>query len=65
MGASIDVDASKVAREFALVLRDEAPLWELVSFGPFDEQATNFVPSELKPVHVVRQVEEEVVAISV
>ena len=54
-----------MAREFSLVLGNQAPFGELFSFSTFYEESTNFVASEFKPIHVVCQVEVEVVLIRV
>lgn len=50
---SIDIESGKVARELASVLCNQTPFRELLLFRTLNVETTDFIPSELKPVHVV------------
>jgi len=58
---SVDIDTGEMAREFALVLRNESPLRELFRFGTLDKEPSDFVAAEFKPKHIVGQVQVKVV----
>ena len=54
-----------MAREFAFILGNQAPLGKLFSFGTFNEESTNLIASEFKPIHIVCEVEKEIVLVRV
>ena len=62
---SIDVECGEVAREFATILSYESPLWEFFLLGPLNVQSANLVAPELKPEHVIRQVQHQMVLLRV
>ena len=47
--------------KFTLILGNEPPLRELFSFSTFNKESANLVSSEFEPVHVVCEVEMDVV----
>jgi hypothetical protein len=51
--------------ELALVLSDQTPLRKFLHFCAFNEEPADFVATEFKPEHIVRDVEVQVVLVSV
>ena len=65
LGSTVNIHGSKVARELTLVFGNQTPLGILFSLGTFNEKSADLVSSELKPEHVVCQVEIEVILLGV
>lgn len=63
--SSVDVDQSEVAWELSLELGDEAPLGELFRLWALDEEPSNLVASKLKPLHIVCEIEIQLVGLCV
>jgi len=62
---AVDIERSEVAREFATVLCDQAPLRELFLLRPFDVESADLIASEFEPEHVIGQVQHQMVLFGV
>ena len=51
--------------ELALELRDQPPLRKLLSLWPLDVESANLIAPELEPVHIVGQIEVQIVLLGI
>jgi hypothetical protein len=54
-----------MARELALILRDQTPLRVLLRFLALNVEPANFVPSKFIPEHLVCQVKVKLIALGI
>ena len=65
LAAPINVQSGEVAGELASILGNEAPFREFLLLWALDVESADFVPTEFKPVHIVGQVEHQVVLLRI
>ena len=63
--SAINVHGSKMAGKLSLILGNQPPFGAVIRFTALDVKSSNLVAAELKPEHVVGQVEVKVIAIGV
>ena len=61
LAASINVECCEVAGELATIFSYQTPLREFFLLRALNIETTNLVSSKLKPVHVVRKVQHQVI----
>ena len=64
-GTTIDVNQCEMAWKLTLVFGDKPPFRKLFSLSTFNEESANLVTTKLEPLHVVGQIQIELVAFGI